>query len=118
MDILTALDRNADYSKTQLQFIFSAWVLSGLFDKKKKISLQDGDVAEDDYDKRSIYSLLYSLYRSMGDGEERDGRALRVHVQHVGLRVAEVVGAVADPRRRSAALRQERLHRPLPVRRR
>src|SRR6266568_615406 len=51
MDILTALDRNADYSKTQLQFIFGAWVLSGLLEKKKKISLADGDVAEEDYDK-------------------------------------------------------------------
>jgi len=66
MDILTALDRNADYSKTQLQFIFGAWVLSGLVEKKKKIKLTDGDVAEDDYDKRSIYSLLYALYRSTG----------------------------------------------------
>lgn len=66
MDILTALDRNADYSKTQLQFIFSAWVLSGLLEKKKKIALKDGDVAEEDYDKRSIYSLLYALYRSTG----------------------------------------------------
>lgn len=73
MDILTALDRNADYSKTQLQFIFSAWVLSGLFDKKKKISLQDGDVAEDDYDKRSIYSLLYALYRSTGTVKSETG---------------------------------------------
>lgn len=66
MDILTALNRNADYSKTQLQFIFGAWVLSGLLEKKKKIKLSDGDVAEDDYDKRSIYSLLYALYRSTG----------------------------------------------------
>ncbi len=66
MDILTALDRNADYSKTQLQFIFGAWVLSSVLETKKKISLSDGDVAEDDYDKRSIYSLLYALYRSTG----------------------------------------------------
>lgn len=66
VDILTALDRNADYSKTQLQFIFGAWVLSGLLEKKKKIQLSDGDVAEEDYDKRSIYSLLYALYRNTG----------------------------------------------------
>ncbi len=66
MDIFTNLDRNADYSKTQLQFIFSAWVLSGLLEKKKKIALNDGNVAEEDYDKRSIYSLLYALYRSTG----------------------------------------------------
>jgi len=66
MDILTALDRNNDYSKTQLQFILGAWVLSGLLDRKKKIKLADGDVQEGDYDKRSIYSLLYALYRSTG----------------------------------------------------
>ena len=73
MDILTALDRNADYSKTQLQLIFGAWVLSGLFEKKKKISLSDGDVAEEDYDKRSIYSLLYALYRSTGTVKSETG---------------------------------------------
>ena len=70
VDILTALDNNADYSKTQLQFIFGAWVLTGLLDKKKKIQLDDGDVAEEDYDKASIYSLLYALYRSTGGGRE------------------------------------------------
>jgi ubiquinone/menaquinone biosynthesis C-methylase UbiE len=73
MDILTALDRNADYSKTQLQFIFGAWVLTGLLEKKKKISLSDGDVAEEDYDKRSIYSLLYALYRSTGTVKSETG---------------------------------------------
>jgi len=73
MDILTALDRNADYSKTQLQFIFGAWVLSGLVEKKKKIKLGNGDVAEDDYDKASIYSLLYALYRSTGAVKSETG---------------------------------------------
>src|SRR6185503_10083582 len=66
MDILTTLSENADYSETKLQFILGAWVLSTLVEKKEKISLQDGDVSEDDYSKQSIYSLLYSLYRSMG----------------------------------------------------
>src|SRR5450631_2616597 len=73
MDILTALNRNTDYSRTQLQFIFGAWVLSGLVEKKKKISLSDGDVSEDDYDKRSIYSLLYALYRSTGAVKSETG---------------------------------------------
>jgi ubiquinone/menaquinone biosynthesis C-methylase UbiE len=67
MDILTALDNQANYSKTQLQFILGAWVMSTLIEKKNKISVTDGDVSEDDYDKTSIYSLLYALYRSMGE---------------------------------------------------
>jgi ubiquinone/menaquinone biosynthesis C-methylase UbiE len=72
MDILTALDRHASYSPAQLQWIFGAWVLSGLFEKTK-ISTVDGDISEDDYDKRSIYSLLYALYRSMGDVKSETG---------------------------------------------
>lgn len=67
MNVLTALDPSADYSKTQLQFILGAWVLSGLVDRKGAISTTNGDVSEDDYSKQSIYSLFYSLYRSMGD---------------------------------------------------
>lgn len=67
MNVLKALDRKADYSKTQLQLIVAAWVLSALVDKKEPISLTDGDIAEDDYEKTSIYSLLYALYRSMGE---------------------------------------------------
>lgn len=67
MDILTALKKETDYSTTQLQLIFGAWVLSGLFEKNGgKVSMDSGDVDEEDYDKQSIYSLLYSLYRSMG----------------------------------------------------
>lgn len=73
MDILTALDREANYSKTQLQFILGAWVLSTLVEKKKKISLTDGDVDEQDYDKQSLYSLLYALYRSMGQVRSETG---------------------------------------------
>jgi SAM-dependent methyltransferase len=73
MDILTGLDRHASYSPAQLQWIFGAWVLSGLFERKKKISVVDGDVSEDDYDKRSVYSLLYALYRSMGEVKSETG---------------------------------------------
>lgn len=67
MDVLKKLSRQADYSKTQLQMILAAWVMSTLTERKQKISVSDGDVSEDDYDKRSIYALLYALYRSMGD---------------------------------------------------
>ena len=73
MDILTALDNKTDYSKTQLQFILGGWVLSTLVERKKKISSTDGDVAEADYDKQSIYSLLYSLYRSVGEVRSATG---------------------------------------------
>lgn len=74
MDILTALDRHRDYSKTELQFILGAWVLTSLKDRKNKISVHNGDVSEDDYDKRSVYSLLYALYRSMGELRSDDGQ--------------------------------------------
>lgn len=66
MDVLTALSNKSDYSKTQLQLIVGAWVMAGLVEGKQKIDLTNGDVSEDDYNKQSIYSLLYSLYRSMG----------------------------------------------------
>jgi hypothetical protein len=66
MDILTQLDSQSSYSTAQLQLILGAWVLATPFERKAKISLENGDVLEGDYDKRSIYALLYSLYRSMG----------------------------------------------------
>ena len=66
MDILADLNERTVYSSTQLQFIIAAWVLSQPFESRKKISTTSGDVAEADYDKRSIYAMLYSLYRSMG----------------------------------------------------
>ncbi len=74
MDVLTALDRNADYSRAQLQFIIAAWVLASVAERRSKISITDGDVAEGDYDKRSIYSLLYALYRSMGEVRDENGQ--------------------------------------------
>lgn len=73
MNILTSLDRKADYSKRQLEVILGAWVLSTLVDRREQISTHDGDISEDDYDKRSIYSLFYSLYRSMGDVPSETG---------------------------------------------
>jgi SAM-dependent methyltransferase len=66
MDVFTALDPGTEYSKTQLQLIVGAWVLATPFERKAKVSVHNGDVAEEDYDKRSIYSLLYSLYRTVG----------------------------------------------------
>lgn len=67
MDVLKALSEKSDYSPAALQLILGAWVLGTPFEKRRKICTETGDVAEDDYDKQSIYSLLYSLYRSMGE---------------------------------------------------
>lgn len=66
LDVFTALDPRTDYSSAQLQLIVGAWVLATPFERKAKVSLTNGDVSEEDYDKRSIYSLLYSLYRTVG----------------------------------------------------
>jgi SAM-dependent methyltransferase len=74
MDIFTALSRNTDYSKNQLQVILGAWVATGVLDGKTKITQSNGHVEEGDYDKRSIYSLLYALYRSMGEVKAEDGK--------------------------------------------
>lgn len=73
MDVLTALSNNSDYTRNQLQLILGAWILSAATEKKSKISLADGDVAEEAYDKASLYSLLYALYRGMGDVRSDDG---------------------------------------------
>jgi SAM-dependent methyltransferase len=67
MDILTSLNHKADYSKRKLEIILGAWVLSAFFDRRQRISTKSGHIEDADYNKQSIYSLLYSLYRSMGD---------------------------------------------------
>lgn len=66
MDILTGLNEKADYSSTQLQAIMAAWVITSPFVGEPKMSVENGDIDEEDYSKQSIYSLLYSIYRSMG----------------------------------------------------
>lgn len=67
MDLLTVLSHKASYSRSQLQFIVGAWIVGSAFEKKAKISLVNGDVPEGDYDKASLYSLLYAIYRSTGE---------------------------------------------------
>ena len=74
MDIFTALNERTNYSTPTLQVILGAWVLSGLTERKTKVCAQTGDVDEDDYDKQSIYSLLYSLYRSLGEVKSDTGK--------------------------------------------
>ena len=73
VDILTGLNERTEYSATTLQFIIAAWVLSKPFEGKKKISTTSGNVAEEDYDKQSVYALLYSLYRSVGTVQSDQG---------------------------------------------
>ena len=73
MDILKSLSNQSQYSQTKLQWILGAWVLASVAEGKPKISAKDGDLAEADYDKASLYSLLYSLYSSMGDVENEFG---------------------------------------------
>ena len=75
MDILTSLSNDSDYSNTSLQGIIAAWVLSGAFERNRKISTTSGNVAEEDYSKQSIYSLLYSIYRSVGEVKAETGLA-------------------------------------------
>lgn len=74
MDLFTALSNKADYSRTQLQLFVGAWVMSALVEGKQKIDMINGNVSEDDYDKTSVYSLLYALYRSMGEVQTHDGQ--------------------------------------------
>ncbi len=66
MDVLTALSPRSEYSTAKLQLILAAWVLSTPFEGTSKVSIENGHIPEEDYDKKSIYSLLYSMYRSMG----------------------------------------------------
>jgi SAM-dependent methyltransferase len=67
MDIFTNLDEQTTYSLPKLQAILSAWVLTTPFESNGgKVSTSNGHVAEEDYKKQSIYSLLYSVYRSVG----------------------------------------------------
>jgi len=74
MDILSGLDSNASYPEWQLQLIIAAWVLSGAVERRRKVSTHNGAVSEDDYTKQSLYSLLYALYRSMGEVRSETGR--------------------------------------------
>lgn len=73
MDVLTALNPNSQYSTPQLQGILVGWVVSDLLERRQKVSTGNGHVSEDDYTKQSIYSLLYSLYRSMGEVRSETG---------------------------------------------
>lgn len=74
MDIFTKLSEQATYSMPKLQGIITAWVMSTPFEGRGKVSTSNGHVEESDYTKQSIYSLLYSLYHSVGTVESDLGR--------------------------------------------
>jgi ubiquinone/menaquinone biosynthesis C-methylase UbiE len=73
MDVFTALHPTREYSMAELQLMVGAWVLAAPFERKAKVSVGNGHIAEEDYDKRSIYSLIYSLYRSIGEVSSEHG---------------------------------------------
>lgn len=66
MDIFTNLNEQTNYSMPKLQGIITAWVMSSPFEGGSKVSTNNGHVAEEDYTKQSVYSLLYSVYRQVG----------------------------------------------------
>jgi ubiquinone/menaquinone biosynthesis C-methylase UbiE len=66
VDIFTNLSEQSSYSMPKLQAIITAWVMNSPFEGGSKVSTNNGHVAEEDYTKQSVYSLLYSLYRSVG----------------------------------------------------
>jgi SAM-dependent methyltransferase len=78
MNVLTTLSSGTEYTKPQLQLILAAWVMSTVLERTQKISTQNGDVSEDDYDKRSVYALLYSLYQAMGEVKSETGEPYRL----------------------------------------
>ncbi len=83
--------------------ILTAWVLSGAFQRRRKVSLDSGDVDEDDYTKQSIYSLLYAMYRSIGNVESDRGEPYEFTFNTWGYRWPEAWGPAptspTDPQR-------------------
>jgi SAM-dependent methyltransferase len=75
MDVLTNLSEETRYSMPQLQGVVSAWVMAQYFEKRAKVSVDDGHVEEADYRKQSVYALLYSLYRSIGEVKSELGKS-------------------------------------------
>jgi ubiquinone/menaquinone biosynthesis C-methylase UbiE len=103
MDILTSLNSGSDYSKTQLEFIIGAWVMSQVIEKKSKILTGDGHVEESDYDKASLYALLYPLYRAVGELKVANGESFEMTFNTWGYAWPEAWGkspiSDTDPQR-------------------
>jgi SAM-dependent methyltransferase len=73
MDVFTALSPTREYSDIEVQAIIAAWVMAAPFERKAKVVVKNGHVEETDYDKRSIYSLIYALYRCVGEVQSELG---------------------------------------------
>ncbi len=103
MNVLTALSEKSEYSESTLQMIVGAWVLSTLVEGGKGPIKSDGDVSEDDYDKQSIYSLLYSLYRTVGEVTSDNGEVFEMTFNTWGYDWPETFGdspvSPTDPQR-------------------
>lgn len=103
MDILTALDPGRSYSPAKLQTVLAAWVMSAAFQRKSKVSTTNGDVSEDDYTKQSIYSLLYAMYRTIGNVSSETGERYEFTFNTWGYAWPEGWGAkpgwTTDPQR-------------------
>ncbi|MEJ7728386.1 MAG: class I SAM-dependent methyltransferase [Polyangiaceae bacterium] len=103
MDVFKSLSEGASYSEPTLQLILGAWVLGTLFEGKQKVDVVTGDVSEDDYDKQSIYSLLYSLYRTVGQTRSETGERYEFTFNTWGYAWPEAWGegpiSATDPQR-------------------
>ncbi|MEJ7733506.1 MAG: class I SAM-dependent methyltransferase [Polyangiaceae bacterium] len=97
MDVFKSLNERTNYSETGLQFILAGWVLSTLFERKQKVCLDTGDVSEDDYDKQSVYSLLYSLYRTVGEARSDNGQRYELTFNTWGYAWPELWGDCPTP---------------------
>lgn len=73
MDILNSLSEETAYSTGQLQGIVCAWVLGSALESEAKVSGVNGHVEEADYTKQSVYSILYSMFRSVGTVKDELG---------------------------------------------
>ncbi len=93
MDIFTNLSEQTSYSMPKLQGIVTAWVMSSPFEKTGKVSVENGHVEESDYRKQSIYSLLYSLYRSVGEVTSERGMPYEVTFNTWGYAWPDAWGA-------------------------
>ncbi|MBZ0116802.1 MAG: class I SAM-dependent methyltransferase [Sandaracinaceae bacterium] len=98
MDIFTKLAPTSEYSDTTLQLIIAAWVMSAAFERRHKVSLASGHVAEADYEKQSIYSLLYALYRSVGTVRSDTGAPYELTFNTWGYAWPEAWGSAPVPK--------------------
>lgn len=73
-DPLNDFSENSQVSYSQLQAIHLGLCLNfPLVDKLAALNNETSNIAEDDYAKQSIYSLLYSLYRLVGETKSDKG---------------------------------------------